>query len=52
MGRGFILHELLHTLGFLHEQARPDRDEYVIIIDDNIMPGNKINFLLMIWTRY
>jgi len=31
-----ILHELLHTLGFVHEQARPDRDDFVVIYWDNI----------------
>lgn len=33
---GTIQHELLHVLGLLHEQARPDRDNYVQIIWDNV----------------
>ncbi|KAK9502787.1 hypothetical protein O3M35_011493 [Rhynocoris fuscipes] len=45
LGRvGTIMHEMLHVLGLKHEHARPDRDNYVKVIWDNIKDGHKNNF--------
>jgi hypothetical protein len=35
-GKKEVLHELMHILGFFHEQCREDRDNYLIVIWDNI----------------
>ena len=34
--RSTITHEMIHALGFYHEQSRPDRNESVIIKVGNI----------------
>ncbi|CAL8404866.1 unnamed protein product [Boreogadus saida] len=39
-----IQHELLHALGFHHEQARSDRDNHVRILANNVLPGRLHNF--------
>ncbi|RXG53710.1 Astacin-like metalloendopeptidase [Armadillidium vulgare] len=44
MKLGHVLHELLHVLGFYHEQCRIDRDNFVAIISENIIQGYFKNF--------
>ena len=39
-----VTHELLHTLGFVHEHMRPDRDDFITIHKENIVSGMVKNF--------
>ncbi|XP_066983363.1 tolloid-like protein 2 [Macrobrachium rosenbergii] len=41
---GIVVHELGHVVGFWHEHTRPDRDNHVVIIRENIQSGQDYNF--------
>lgn len=41
---GTALHELMHAVGFFHEQSRYDRDSHVRIFWNNIQSGESYNF--------
>ena len=42
--RGTVCHEVGHAIGLYHEQQRDDRDTYVVILTQNIIPGQEPNF--------
>lgn len=41
---GTIIHELMHAAGFLHEQNREERDDFVHVRMENVRKGYEINF--------
>ncbi|XP_065350400.1 hatching enzyme 1.2 [Cloeon dipterum] len=43
-GEGRALHELMHALGIFHEQSRADRDDFVKINLENVIPQFRNNF--------
>ncbi|CAL8097727.1 unnamed protein product [Calicophoron daubneyi] len=45
--KGIVIHELGHVIGFWHEHTRPDRDEHVEILLENVVDGQEFNFKKM-----
>ncbi len=42
-----VLHEIMHALGFVHEQQREERDEFLTILWENIQKGFEYNFSIL-----
>ncbi|WP_126652478.1 M12 family metallopeptidase [Chryseobacterium aureum] len=41
-----IAHEIMHSMGIMHEQCRPDRDQYIIVDVNKAVEGSRHNFNL------
>jgi len=48
---GNVIHEIGHTVGLWHEHSRPDRDDYVEVIWDNILTQAQPNFAVQTFNR-
>jgi hypothetical protein len=42
---GVIVHELVHSLGFIHMQSHGLRDSYITVIKENIVKGEEHQFM-------
>ena len=37
-----VLHELGHALGLWHEHSRPDRDEHILVVEENVRDATSV----------
>lgn len=45
MNQGGVRHELMHAIGFFHQHVVPERDNFISINEDAILPKNKNDFV-------
>lgn len=51
--KGNAIHEIIHAVGFFHEQTREDRDLYVVVHHENVMAGDfNLNLLEKTFKAY
>ncbi|GBN16025.1 Astacin [Araneus ventricosus] len=43
---GLVIHELGHAIGLFHEHQRSDRDRYITVYKNNVIPDQLHNFVL------
>ncbi|CAH1772852.1 unnamed protein product, partial [Owenia fusiformis] len=46
---GTMAHEIGHAIGFWHEHARPDRDDHIKVMYNNIRNGRQSQFIKQNW---
>lgn len=44
MQLNIVVHEVVHALGLFHEQMRPEHDDHITVLWDNIHPDMLANF--------
>lgn len=48
-----VIHELMHAVGFDHEQERPDQSRYITVNYNNIKSGKLfVRYLQTFWNCY
>ena len=40
-----VVHEIGHAIGFFHEHSRTDRDDYIQVIESNILSGAESQYV-------